>query len=522
MSRARRWAILVVVLAVAATAAVALVIGRESLTSGSGTSGRAAATITATDGVRLSAETYAPASSDAPALVVMPVPFGSPGTVYRPVAAALQARGYEVVTYLQRGFHESQGEVDFAGPATQRDASTVITWALKHTAADADRIGMFGMSYGAGVSLLAAAHDPRVRAVAALSTWTDWARSFGPNGTPSTQAVSILFHEAQSRLAPSAAPWVSTLHDPSKFNTQLAALSATRSPQTYVAQLNHNNPAIMIANAYEDSFLPPAQLVDFFDALTTPKRLQLIPGDHSAPGYSALRGQHSAPVDDAFDWLDHYLLGRANGISAGGPIRLQDVTTHAVHTYTSWPGTSDVLGIGAPNHPSNIGTIGAWTATLPSDTDSGADLGPIKSGAAEDYHVQLAQLTQLSAGSALGWSTAPLEKPRLVSGTPRLHMRIASSSTSATIFTYLYEVNAAGLGALISAQPYTATDLTPGTARSVTVDLQPISWTVRAGDKIDLVVDTADPRFTSPTPAGTTVTLSSTASDPATLSAFGT
>jgi putative CocE/NonD family hydrolase len=273
MSRARRWAILVVVLAVAATAAVALVIGRESLTSGSGTSGRAAATITATDGVRLSAETYAPASSDAPALVVMPVPFGSPGTVYRPVAAALQARGYEVVTYLQRGFHESQGEVDFAGPATQRDASTVITWALKHTAADADRIGMFGMSYGAGVSLLAAAHDPRVRAVAALSTWTDWARSFGPNGTPSTQAVSILFHEAQSRLAPSAAPWVSTLHDPSKFNTQLAALSATRSPQTYVAQLNHNNPAIMIANAYEDSFLPPAQLVDFFDALTTPKRL---------------------------------------------------------------------------------------------------------------------------------------------------------------------------------------------------------------------------------------------------------
>ena len=56
---------------------------------------------------------------------------------------------------------------------------------------------MFGISYGAGISLLAAAHDRRVRAVAALSTWTDMAASLYPNGTTSTASLGGLFYSAE-------------------------------------------------------------------------------------------------------------------------------------------------------------------------------------------------------------------------------------------------------------------------------------------------------------------------------------
>jgi predicted acyl esterase len=116
------------------------------------------------------------------------------------------------------------------------------------------------------------------------------------------------------------------------------------------------------------------------------------------------------------------------------------------------------------------------------------------------------------------WSGSPLATAKLVSGTPRLHVRLASSTTTATVFAYLYEVDSGGLGALMNVQPYTATQLTPGLARSVTFDMEPISWTTRAGDHLVLVVDTADPRFGSVTPTGSTVTVSSTVTDPATLS----
>ena len=511
-----RWGIAAGVLVLVGAAVVAVLNQPSSGTLPLGP-GEHAVTIRAPDGVGLAADVYVP-ESRAPALVVMPVPFGARGTAYRPIVPALLRRGYEVVTYLQRGFHESQGDVDFAGPATQRDASTVISWALGHTTADARHVGMLGMSYGGGISLLAAARDPRVRAVAAISAWTDWGRSFDPNATPSTLAVSNLFHEAERRLAASVLPWVSSLHDPSTFTSRLAALSAVRSPQTYVDQLNHNRTAILIANAYEDSFIPPLQLIDFYNALTTPKRLELVRGDHTAPAYSALQGQDNATVDDAYDWLDHYLLGRSNAIGTEDPIQLQDVTSGAVHTYTSWPRASEVGDLGAPNRGIDVGAATAWSATLPSDTDSGADLGGIKYGSAADYHAQLARFAQLRRDAALVWSAAPLAGQRLVSGTPRVHVSVASSSTSATIFAYLYEVDAAGLGALISAQPYTATDLTPGVSRSVTMDLQPISWTARAGDRIVLVVDTADRRYTSPTPAGATITLSSSFDDPAWLS----
>jgi predicted acyl esterase len=118
----------------------------------------------------------------------------------------------------------------------------------------------------------------------------------------------------------------------------------------------------------------------------------------------------------------------------------------------------------------------------------------------------------------LVWSASPMSTAKFVRGTPRVHLRLASSSTAATVFAYLYEVSPVGLGALMSVQPYTATQLTPGVARSVTFDLQPIAWTTRAGDHLVLVLDTADPRFGSVTPFGSMVTVSSTGTDPATLS----
>jgi predicted acyl esterase len=126
-------------------------------------------------------------------LLVMPSSWAVPDIEYVGAAAKLaKESGYVVVSYTSRGFWDSGGEIDIAGPETVGDVSKVIDWAIANAHADGTKVGAAGISYGAGQSLLAAANDRRIKAAAALSTWTDLARSLYPNNTVSKQAVELL------------------------------------------------------------------------------------------------------------------------------------------------------------------------------------------------------------------------------------------------------------------------------------------------------------------------------------------
>lgn len=48
---------------------------------------------------------------------------------------------------------------------------------IKNTNADPDRIGSSGISYGGGISLLAAAFDSRIKSVVSMSCWIDLEQS---------------------------------------------------------------------------------------------------------------------------------------------------------------------------------------------------------------------------------------------------------------------------------------------------------------------------------------------------------
>src|SRR5579875_1771955 len=84
---------------------------------------RTTAKIPVADNVNLTAEVFTPrhGATDAP-LVVMPSPWGGAESKYEPIADHLAGDGYDVVAYTQRGFLNSGGDIDFAGPTTQQDA----------------------------------------------------------------------------------------------------------------------------------------------------------------------------------------------------------------------------------------------------------------------------------------------------------------------------------------------------------------------------------------------------------------
>jgi dipeptidyl aminopeptidase/acylaminoacyl peptidase len=160
-----------------------------------GTTGIRFVDISGDGGTVLKANVVTPAGADGTRsypLIVLPTSWGLPQVEYLAQAQKLANSGYVVVSYNARGFWQSGGEIEVAGPPDIVDASKVIDWALANTPADAQKVGMAGVSYGAGISLLAAAHDKRIKAVAALSGWADLIESIYSGRTQHAQAAALL------------------------------------------------------------------------------------------------------------------------------------------------------------------------------------------------------------------------------------------------------------------------------------------------------------------------------------------
>jgi putative CocE/NonD family hydrolase len=490
-----------------------------------------AVTIPGAGGTQLAAYLIQSAGPGEHPLLVMPASWGSGADEYLTVGRRLAAKGYIVLSYAQRGFGGSQGKIDFAGDDTQADVSRVISWALAHTAADPKAIGAVGVSYGAGIALLAAEKDPRIRAVVAMSAWSDLGESLYPGSTPSQQAVYSLFASGTTRrrLDGDIGRFATEFLDrqPIAAALSMVPLVASRSPATGVARLNKNHPAVMIANDYEDSYFPPSQLVTLFDELTVPKRLQLSIGDHGGAEAPGLAGNSAQVWTDAAAWLDHYLRGTANGIQPEGTVQLEDVRTGLVHSYSSWTaatgkGTAYYLGAangdGAADGIASAAATG-WRTTIDVGEKSTADSPPIQLGKGSQYRLAGGvPIAGISRTAAAVWEGQAGSAQRLVVGSPTVHLTVTPSATSTTLIAYLYDVDASGAGTLMTYQPYSLVRVPAGAPTSVDIALQPIAWTLPAGHRLSLVIDTVDWRYQSLNTPGSTATFTSPRGDPATLS----
>src|SRR6266850_6816620 len=123
-------------------------------------------TITAGDGVKLAA--WLAARPGAPALVLL---HGYPAEKadLLPIAAALAPR-FTVLLLDQRYFGASGGRATTIGFRERGDLRRAIDFL---TARGLGPVGVFGFSLGGAVALMAAADDPRIRAVAAYAPFAD-------------------------------------------------------------------------------------------------------------------------------------------------------------------------------------------------------------------------------------------------------------------------------------------------------------------------------------------------------------
>lgn len=495
-------------------------------------------TIPTVDGYVLEAYVAVPAAGHGAGpfpLVVMPSSWTASYTEYVGLANVLASDGYIVVSFSSRGFGTACalqplcGFIDIAGPLTVADVSTVIDWALAQTPADPGAIGVSGISYGAGLSLLAAAADPRIKAVAALSTWANLEASLDANQTPSTQAIGLL---SLASYLGKPGPLMQQINQAVAVGDYAAAVGtllpvvAVRNPSTQIAQFNANGPAIMIANAFEDSLFVPSQVIDFYNQLNLPKRLMVAHGDHGTNELLGALGLPNEVYAAVTPWFDHYLKGLDNGADRQAPIQLKSQTGEW-HTYPDWAAveqgtitytlTDPRLG---PTNPTGTGHLipqvsdQSWQVPLVGGVPTVAQSGVVLvNGVLTGLDLPLVtSLPLIVRANAAVWTGPVLTARQQLAGMPTLHVTVSSDQPAFSLFAYLYSVDPLlGTAQLITHKPYTVVQPTAGVAQTLDLRLEATQWQFNAGQQLALVIGTADARYAGMTPLLSRVTVSTPA-----------
>src|ERR1035441_4878208 len=100
-----------------------------------------------------------------PRRIVLSHGYGDNQAQMLPYAEFLHRAGYSVFTYDMRNRGRSGGEAVTLGALEYLDLISAVAYLTTRADVDPDRIGALGLSLGGSTTLLAAASDPRIKAV---------------------------------------------------------------------------------------------------------------------------------------------------------------------------------------------------------------------------------------------------------------------------------------------------------------------------------------------------------------------
>ncbi|WP_406690478.1 CocE/NonD family hydrolase [Saccharopolyspora sp. ID03-671] len=484
--------------------------------------------ITAADGVKLKAMVMEPRTPGPHPAAVLISAWGGGCTQNVMPARDLAARGYVVVAYGARGFGESGGEVDTAGPKDVADVTTVLDWTTANTATDPERIGVAGVSYGAGIGVIAAAFDNRIRSVVSLSGWFDLVHSLYGNQTRRGLVALVLYTSGwgHGRLSPETDWMLRTYFDPTPDPVDREVINEwarVRSPSRYLDRLNENRPALLIGHTWSETVFPPDQMVELYEDYTGPKRIDLIPGEHASAESGGLLGLPSETWDTALRWFDATVAGTDTSILGEDPVVLRARPgTHDPETYPDWRAAE-----GEPQHlflgpGPDDGVIGdaprpGWRVEIDASRDTIATGGvPLATYSFEALTGEppRAWLPGIDREHGAVWTSPEFPDGLRVRGSVHLHLTVIPPGETGTIVAYLYDVDSTGTGRLINYLPLSWTDAIPGAEMPVDLRFSPTAYDIPADGRLALVIDTADPLFIDWNSGGGQVVLTSPEADP--------
>ena len=159
--------------------------------------------VTSFDGVDLQVRVAVPqdvASASFPA-IVMANSWAVPNIEYVGAQERWGAAGYVVLEYEARGWYSSGGVVGLGSQADLKDMSCMLDLLEKNADAwhvDTSRFGSAGISYGAGLAVLGAAHDARLKTAVSMSGWGNLTTAFFHGDAPHRVWAKLLIDSGKA------------------------------------------------------------------------------------------------------------------------------------------------------------------------------------------------------------------------------------------------------------------------------------------------------------------------------------
>jgi ABC-2 type transport system ATP-binding protein len=557
--RRKRWLAAAGALALIAVGGVA--VGTAGAAGGGGRVREGDAMLSGAGGVRLDTSYFTTGGTARRPAVLLAHGFGGSKDDVRGQAEALARHGYAVLTWSARGFGHSTGRIGLnAKDGEVADVSRLVDWLARRPDVLLDgpgdpRVGISGISYGGGISLLAAGYDHRIDAIAPRETYWNLSDALFPDGVYKKLWAGILFSDGSpdsaasasstapaasapassgpgtsASTAPAGAPappgTPSAASDPvcGRFTASVCALykrvaEAGRPDAAARAQLTALSPSAVASRIKVPALIVQGQTDSLFTLAQSDAMAKAIKANGAPVSVDWIAGGHdggdaeTARVDSRVTaWFDHYLK-RDTSTSTGPGFR---VTRSG--GLNSTDGTVALRGADAASYP---GLEGADTRRIalagrPQRITSPAGGEPPAISAVPGAG-SLTQLSQLSAGAGLSMDfpgqaarfvSAPLSRATTLTGAPAVTVTVATDAPQAVLFAKLYDVGPDGKQTLPAglATPVRVAGSRQGT--SVTVRLPAVDHEFAAGHRMSLVVASTDLGYATPAaPASYTVSL---------------
>lgn len=433
-------------------------------------------------------------------------------------------KGYAVLSYSTRGFGCSGGVVDVASSNDMADLRAAVDYLHSRTDVDHQNLGVSGISYGAGISLIGLAQDARIKTAVAMSTWASLEQAL--YGQETARLFWGFLLTQSGKLSGNLSPEVEQNFQSLLRNENIDYIrqwSAERSPLHYINLVNERQAPVFIANNLGDNLFQANSVIQYYKQLQGPKRLELNQGTHVSGEGLGLFGVENYTWNNVHKWFDFWLKSQVQS-----PDGLANFETESVSILTDLnyqreeyhyfpdesPKATNIRFYMEPRGWFSRGKltterndIRPTTNRIYSGLDSGASTGIPVLSALLDGHFRLPvhfPIALLNRANGIAFQSERLSESMKIRGIPKLHLQIKSSFRFLHVVAYLYDVDKNGIGTLITHAPLSRHDLDLYQTESqqegaLQMELVATAYDVAEGHRLALVLDTYDLLYDVPT-----------------------
>jgi predicted acyl esterase len=472
-------------------------------------------TINSPAGVTLNGNVFVPDGEGPFPALIFPASWGMDEYEYIVQARSFALEGYVVLAYTARGWGESTGMIGVASREDMVDLSAVIDHLFRNFPVDQSRLGLAGISYGGGLSLLGTGYDSRVKTAMIMSGWADLLACLYGEDTPRLVWGNILLLQGQHAGNLDPQTWVYFENLVNHHNLEDTYIWAEeRSAITYLEDINARNIPICFSQNLQDELFQPNTLLDFYQKLDHPeKKLEIQLGIHASAEVSGLLGIPNETWERAHRWFEHYLLGVNNGIACESSVRIKVKNTGDTIELEDWPSRqvqSKTFYLKPRNrrqeaelgdHPYSRYAVDSIRSGYISGANTGMPvIGPLFE--AHSPHEIQTDIDRIDHRKAIVYYSVHSTQVQYIVGIPHLSLSMVPDGKALEVVAYLFDLDESNTGTLITHGPCSRHDLSPGQEFDIQFELIMTSYQLDEGHRLALVIDTYDAPYASPPEEG--------------------